>query len=294
MNLRKKLLIIFRLFFFVLYNLFFIQIIDVENFVDNERYKWLYDFIKEISSISEIYFHSTLNLGMYEIIPIFIFKTFSTMEIEYLIFIVILNVIFLNFLNEYLRSKGISFLLTAIIIFSSFYVFKLCFTLHKLKIAIIFFFLIKKYFKKNVLSTLIIGLLAHYQFLILTISELFSLKELTKRFNMILIFIIVLITYFFLIDGFLVKIFYYFNNLYFTDFFISVVFILSMIYILSKKDLLKLFAISISTIFFGNSRINIMIYAYVADKAIVHNKVLFSFLVIIPNIWFWLNFINNG
>lgn len=294
MNLRSIFSKIFSLFFWVIYNLFFLQIIDLEGFVDNVRYNWLYDFIKDISSFPEIYFHSTFNLGMYEIIPVVVFKTFSFFEVDYLFFVVALNVILLNSMSEYLKSKGISLFLSVLIIFSSFYVFKLCFTLHKLKIAIIVFFLFKKYFKSNVLVTLFTGLLAHYQFLILTISELTNLKELTKRFNMILIFCTFLLVYFIFKDSFLVKILYYFKKLNFFDFIISNVFILSMITVLTKNDIRKLFMISISTLFFGNSRLNIMIYAYLVDKTINVNMVLFSFLLIIPNIWFWFNFIVNG
>jgi hypothetical protein len=63
---------------------------------------------------------------------------------------------------------------------------------------------------------------------------------------------------------------------------------------LKKREIFETTLISLSTIIFGNSRINIMLYGYLFDKSINRNKTYLFLLILIPNLWWWSNFYLNG
>lgn len=290
MNLKKILLNISSLSAFYVYNILIISQINFEKFIDNERYSWLYYRLNEISNFSEIYFTSATNLGMFELLPIVVFKTFSNLNLEYQDFIILINLIFLFLISDYLRTKGTGFFLSLIIILSSFYVFKLCFTLHKLKIAVLLFLILNKLLKKSFYNVLFVSFLGHFQFLIILTSKLIKFSFLKRIENIIGLFFIALIVYFLLLNTFIQKFTYYFKELQFTDFMVSLCIILISSFLLKKREFFELFLISISTLIFGNSRINILIYGYIFDKTIKRNLLFTAAIAILPNIWFWFNF----
>jgi hypothetical protein len=287
MNIRSLFWSTFSIGVYFVYHSLAVKFIDLNTWIDNYRYSWFYEFVVDVDQIPEIIYHGTVNLGMSEVLPLSIFKIFSILSINYGCFIAIVNsVFFLALVTLFVRYFRLHPFVAIILIVSNFYVFKLMFTLHKLKIAILFFLLLLIYLKQaraRLYSLLLVGFVAHYQMIILTPIALFKSIQ---GFKAKMAFLIVLLPVVFLLSSvFIVKFAYYFRGFEYIDFIVSLFFVFLLSPFLRRESYKYLSPVLLAVLFFGNSRLNILLYfitvVYMKDR-----KIAF-FLLTFPNIWFW-------